>query len=108
MSAAILRRAASVLRERAANATSGPWAPMRSGAVAGTMQGSKIMETVAHTFPGGNGPKHNAHYIALMHPGVGLALADWLDFEAKWLDGRPRYTEGLAIAVARAVLGEQP
>ncbi|MFC8447600.1 hypothetical protein [Kitasatospora sp. NPDC057223] len=45
-----------------------------------------------------------AEYIALMHPGVGLALADWLDSAAVGAEliGPDRH----ALAVARLLLGE--
>ena len=52
----------------------------------------------------------NADYIAAMHPGVGLALADWLDTAAvnaavlTW----PNAFIERALAVARAVNGSQP
>ncbi|MFB8242019.1 hypothetical protein ACFC58_36340 [Kitasatospora purpeofusca] len=54
----------------------------------------------------------NAAWIALMHPGVGLALADWLAHEAAYQlhldetgqDGAEDSTH--ALAVARAVLGQ--
>lgn len=67
-----------------------------------------------------------AAWIALMHPGVGLALADWLDGaaareraneaaaarvyttpadQAAWLDD---HRDHQALAVARQILGDQP
>lgn len=52
-------------------------------------------------------PGHAA-YIASMHPGVALAVADWLDIEAGILEkGLPDPTGGWAEAraVARAYLG---
>lgn len=59
----------------------------------------------------------NAAYIAAMHPGVGLALADWLAKLADFCDGVER-THGKqppadnlsivdALAVARAINGAQ-
>ena len=45
-----------------------------------------------------------AAYIAMMHPPVALALADWLDDEAARGLGRPDNVA--AYAVARAVLRE--
>lgn len=57
----------------------------------------------------------NAEYIAAMHPGVGAALADWLDVEVAYLgDVEEQAQAGLAeclahvhgaLAVARAILG---
>ena len=47
-----------------------------------------------------------AEYIALMHPGVGTALADWMDDAA---DGDQHGEhDPYALAVARAILGGQP
>jgi hypothetical protein len=51
-----------------------------------------------------------AAYIAAMHPGVGLVLADWLDYEAGLIElmGRAAATRGRtehALAAARAING---
>lgn len=46
----------------------------------------------------------NAEYIALMHPDVGLALADWLDDAAE--DARQIGPDYRALAVARQILGQ--
>jgi hypothetical protein len=52
----------------------------------------------------------NAEWIALMHPGVGLALADWLEWEASTVSSTAwaPINIGLdrALAVARQILGE--
>ena len=45
-----------------------------------------------------------AAYIATMHPGVGLALADWLDDAAERRYHTPTPPD-YALAVARAILG---
>ena len=55
----------------------------------------------------------HANYIAAMHPGVGLALADWLESTAESLDSttHPGWQETVAphaLAVARAINGGQP
>jgi hypothetical protein len=57
-------------------------------------------------------PAH-ADYIATLHPGVGVALADWLDRMADANDTVNDWTLGVvstlnleALAVARLVLGE--
>lgn len=57
-----------------------------------------------------------AEYIALMHPGVGLALADWLELTADVINSRTiadpsdEYTVDIsdeqALVVARAILGQ--
>ncbi|MFE1109674.1 hypothetical protein ACFW5U_27825 [Streptomyces rochei] len=53
-----------------------------------------------------------ADYIAAMHPGVGTALADWLDFEADLITRVPgaelRGRSGHALAVARQINGGEP
>ena len=51
----------------------------------------------------------DARWIALMHPGVGLALADWLDDELSNLEGLG-VTWGAnhpAVVLARLILGEE-
>ena len=45
----------------------------------------------------------NADYIAAMHPGVGQALADWLESEAEF--GAEGF-DPAALTVARTILGE--
>lgn len=45
-------------------------------------------------------------YAALMRPGVGTAIADWLDSAAE--DATQIGADHRALAVARAILGEQP
>ncbi|MDK1473660.1 hypothetical protein QNO07_09530 [Streptomyces sp. 549] len=57
-------------------------------------------------------PEHAA-YIAAMHPGVGLALATWLEHSAVILSGYDNHDHAeeyghLPLAVARAVLGSGP
>jgi hypothetical protein len=65
--------------------------------------------------------EHDAEFIALMHPGVGAALADWLDEAARFADlyigitltttGKPPAEADYdsltrhALAVARQLLG---
>lgn len=49
-------------------------------------------------------PVH-ADYIAAVHPGVGLALADWLDSAAE--DAEQIGADYRALAVARAINGGQ-
>lgn len=46
----------------------------------------------------------HAAYAAAMHPGVGLALADWLDGAA--VDAEQIGADRHALAVARAILGD--
>lgn len=136
MSADLLQRAAAVLREHAEKATPGPWdtqfhrfqhetpddrtaawdlrgAPHPAGygtsfTVVADLPVYKDSETEVAS---------DAAYLALMHPPVALALADWLDAIATDTE-RLVGAEGLlslnvivngyteAIAVARAILRE--
>lgn len=91
MTAARLREAAKVLRERAGSATPGPWVAV-AGALGDPADGPDHMRVLQAPHKdavtalarldydryGGA----DAVYIALVHPLVGLALADWLDDEA--------------------------
>lgn len=115
MSAQRLRDAAKVLRERAGDATPGPW-----GAVAGAFgdpangpdhmrvtrkphtDASSSVAQLGYEQQGGD----DAAFIATMHPGVGLALADWLDIAADDHDsGCP--TDCPANRVADLILGAE-
>lgn len=50
-----------------------------------------------------------AEHIAGMHPGVALAVADWLDeVAADRHSSLPEWVEAAALAIARAYLGETP
>ena len=130
MSADRLREAAAVLRERAEAATPGPWEadggeisqhwsrpepwqPVASGEVA----------CMAYCYGGsarGIDRDEDAAYIAMMHPPVALALADWLDVAGadEWAHGPHCLTPCYdcdddpraphirsALAVADAILG---
>ena len=105
-----LRRAANLLREHAEKdwAEWGPWATEG-------YKGGDWSVVIDDDGPGTSyicdnieqGLDHGeslAAYIALMHPPVALALADWLDDEA--LPGLGRPDNVAAYAVARAVLRE--
>lgn len=123
MSAEVLRRAASLIRERAGAATPGPW--VRSGSSIETDHGCSpnhdcwpVGDTYSGMKPDGSTyprdlNRADAEHIASWHPAVALAVADWLDAEAEShradLVG-PFPSEccrmGQALAVARAYLGE--
>lgn len=70
MSAEDLRAAARLLRERAREATVGPWTPADDGLVWAEPPGDPVC---------GAEQQDDADYIALMHPPVALALARALD-----------------------------
>lgn len=58
---------------------------------------------VANTFTDPKAPPVMANYIALMHPGVGLALADWLESAAR--DAEQIGPDPFALTVAGQLLG---
>jgi hypothetical protein len=104
VSAEILRRAASLMRQRAEAATPSPWE--QTGDL-----GSEWDDIV--DAPGTNGivadadtSDENAAHIASWHPDAALAVADWL---GKYVDCYPHvfgYQD--ALKVANAYLGDQP
>ena len=118
MSADRLREAAKVLRERAEAATPGPWQHGEDWAAI-----SADSDSVVHAYyqrpceACGNDiydeasvavSVMDAAYIATMHPGVGLALADWLDAEAderRWGRRRDFDDVGISDRIADLVLG---
>ena len=115
MGAETLRKAASLMRERAEAATPGPW-QMRYGFPAYV---SGPGETVTINDLSGDMELEDAAHVASWHPAVALAVADWLDREAaevrEWTveqaGSHPvHYSTGRvdshAVAVARAYLGE--
>jgi hypothetical protein len=113
MSAAELREAAETLRERAMAATEGPWRVCAEGSEGSRIapdSGDKRERTRFIGIMNGRVQPEdgrNARYAATMHPGVGLALADWLDLTAR------RFDEGLGfpgdyekpLAIARLING---
>lgn len=125
-----LRTAAITLRKLATDATPGPWQrPLNTrykATVTGALPegergawidgidpttGEREQCTVA-TVPTWSNGRHSRQrggrdleYIAAMHPGVGAAVADWLDDTAGQLDAMPfPVTHAPALAVARAIL----
>jgi len=131
VSADRLREAARVLRERAGAIGAAPWCAREELAevIPGQAGGSMYYRSSVYGFDSwqkGNTPyiasansMTGAAYIATMHPGVGLALADWLnrlaasvemdaptDWNRREAHGRPEWaTDG--FAVADAILGGQ-
>ena len=124
MTARLLRDAAKVLRERAENATPIPWINFGHGigvevkgcTCAGPIPGYPQHESWCGTDgPIVDGTEPDISYVSTVHPGVGIALADWLDEAGAdaesndEFDGLDPYAVitgyGYAIAVARAILG---
>lgn len=116
-----LRRAAAHIRDLAALLPDSPWTSGEDVAVYDS-DGDWIAES---RLPTGNVPMSQAiaAHIAAWHPGVTAAVADWLQSEADLHESaaarvEARAAEGwevrisattlpAAVAVARAVLGEQ-
>lgn len=130
MSADLLRRAATVLRQHAQDATPGPWVHVDHGPPNGSFMGcgqvitegaevygGDIAGPTGDLYPrGGYSPMEDMAYIALVGPPVALALADLLDAaaDARDLDPaepprnpRDRAVVFNALYVARAVLREE-
>ena len=107
MSAEILRRAASLMRERAEAATPSPWrvvTDLDSGeqVVTGGPRGFYLADV--HEWSTGLG---NPGHIASWHPAVALAVADWLDMIAAVREADHHVAfQYQALVVARAYLGE--
>ena len=107
-----LRTAATRLRERANAATPGPWSADSSIPYGHRVGSSDETNWVAWTGEHGeDGSEADARFIAAMHPGVGAALADWLDiavmYAEKWppdLQTNSPFRQG-ALVVARAING---
>jgi hypothetical protein len=110
-----IRAAAAKLRELAADATDGPWAAHDPNKRWGDdrdhqlIGGGKALATFDNDY---NGPLNTA-YAATMHPGVGKALADWLDHTAAHLTAstHPDWQDVVApdaLNVARAINREHP
>lgn len=99
-----LRTAAEKIRTHAEGAATGPWTVNGWGNIE-----TANSEEVAEVWPLNN-RDHNAAYVAVMHPGIGTALADWLETTADYATvsvGHPTHVTR-AIAVARAINGSAP
>ena len=118
MSAELLREAAKVLRERVTAVQSGAAEPEMWFGV------EELELALTHGDQAEMGDPHaDAAYIATMHPGVGLALADWLEAtestmrhvmdDLAAIEGRPTIDQLVgydfveAITVARLILGRE-
>lgn len=130
MSADVLRRAASLMRDRAEAAADGPWEACALGSEGYAVLGDRPAEgrrrsrlRVARLgWEDWDTDKADAEHIASWHPAVAPAVADLLDALAKRVDAicdatpTPEFGERVALeslsgypdalAVARAYLGE--
>lgn len=76
MSAEYLRETARMMRGRAQDATSGPWSRAGVEGMGFAVHRGEHDTVALHA----SGP--DARHIAAWHPGVALAVADWLDVTA--------------------------
>lgn len=95
MTADTLRRAATVLRQAAEQATEGRW-KAKTHCLRQNCRAVKAGEEFVAMYA-----NRDADYIALVDPAVGLALADWLEHTAK-----RGLNLGHALLVAQAILRE--
>lgn len=113
-----LRAAAAKLREHAGLLelvdVRGPWKVHAGPSGYPQSVGNVGVPTlICNTFDGPQAPPASANWIALMHPGVGVALAAWLVDVAEEAERHGQHPFNLQeevthphpIAVARAVLG---
>lgn len=115
-----LRRAEARLREKAGKATGGPWTTQWYEHYVHIYAPNRILsERCPYPYTDAE-DEHgwDADYMALMHPPVAVALADWLGAEIEDLaaflalnpeqaDATPLPTTAAALALARAVLREE-
>ena len=116
--AGTLRAAAEKLRDAATNATPDICPEWTANAIRHVARKAAIdcSHDEHQDTPPEWDPHHDAPYFAVMHPGVGAALADWLDHHAlaverlrNLFDGElPAGSDRYPLAVARAILQEQP
>lgn len=105
---ALLRRAASLMRERAETATPGPFSVIDAGGW-WTVEGLERFRHLTNDVGFGE-DRATAVHVASWHPAVALAVADLLDRIA-WMGGLDPdllHRVGMAevVAIARAYLGE--
>lgn len=126
MSAETLRRAASLMRGRAAAATPGPWRANDAGHRIATTPTWEVVFTGPDDEPLVAGEdvalanyieNVDAHHIASWHPTVALAVAILLDASADeaerllrkgWPPSKVDFAARHPLAVARAYLGQEP
>ena len=118
MSADRLRAAAARIREVAGAATTGPWRD--SATVAGTRYSALVSDVQPAGRPAGGGWDDTSGYggylvaesmvagdrvhIATWHPLVALAVANWLDTEARFSETVSDELSSQALAVANLIL----
>jgi hypothetical protein len=108
---ATVQAAAVRLRGLATDASPVPWTVNEWGNVETCRS-----EEVAEVWPLNAPAETNAMYIATMHPGTGVALAEWLEHVAAMAerthslfadsDSPDEFVSPYALALARQILGE--
>lgn len=98
-----LRQAAKMLRESATNATDGPWEASVATNPTYVAQVGHLAQRdpsyIASCGPASVGGWDNSEYIAMMHPGVALALADHMDILATNAETQAALNPGYEAAV---------
>lgn len=112
-----LRTAAAKVRSLACSATEAPWTRWRDQEHIPGWDGFLMIGDSAEPTEDNDGDpvakvyaESDASYIVVMHPGVGMALADWLDATAAALEKHApaewhARLEPQALAVARQING---
>jgi hypothetical protein len=115
MTAARIRAAAELLRERASEATPGPWYSTEESHRYGALVGPARKSTRADEVDGYGGEligesveADNRAYLQVVNPAVGLALAAVLDAEAGPIEALEvaGFTDGSAVLPELAALVE--
>jgi hypothetical protein len=83
VSAEVLRQAAALMRERATGLPDAPWS-VAPGPAVKDAAGVKVASAALDTVPRDRTPI--VQHIASWHPAVALAVADWLEEVAAWMD----------------------
>jgi hypothetical protein len=108
VSAEKLREAARLMKARAEAATQGPWGKGDPKANDGFWLTVGVWSGDPDNCHAECDRRQDAEHIASWDPAVALAVADWLDACALVTEVAPDRHKGLALAVARAYLGETP
>jgi hypothetical protein len=110
--AELIRRAATLMRQRAEAASPGPWQEMCMGSEGcSVLNDGRLRDRKHVSFSGRKEWKADhadAEHVAGMDPFVALAVAGWLDtFEGRLCDQDFAVPDwNAALAIARAYLGE--
>jgi hypothetical protein len=98
-----LQGAAHKLRTLTIDVTPAPWRVHNPNGYPQAVYGDASNSLFCEVLDDIDQPKPHAPYIAAMHPGVALAVADWLESAAE--DAEQIGPDPHAVAVARAING---